>query len=156
MNLATSRRCFLACLAALLVSAGGCSALSETPRTEAADAGGRVLHLAIVPRQLPDGSDPAEQVARLLKEVAARAGGYTYIEGVKGGWIPPGEQQVVTESNDLLLVEGPPELARFLKEALRDDFAQEYPFVVSLPVRPAPMAQSASTGTVEPEVNPSD
>jgi len=156
MNAATSRRWFLACLAALLVSAGGCSALSETPRTEAADAGGRVLHLAIVPRQLPDGGDPAEQVARLLKEVAARAGGYTYIEGVKGGWIPPGEQQVVTESNDLLLVEGPPELARFLRKALRDDFAQQYPFVVSLPVRAAPMVQSASTGAVESEMNPSN
>lgn len=146
MNLATSRRCFLACLAAVLVASGGCSGLTGAPRTQAADAGDRVLHLAIVPRQLPDGGDPAERVARLLKEVAERAGGYTYVEGVRGGWIPPGERQVVTESNDLLLVEGPPELARFLRKALRDDFAQECPFVVSLPVCP----QSASPDTVEP------
>ncbi len=146
MNSAASRRRFLACLTAVLMAAGGCAPSGEVRQTSVtAEAGGeRLLHLAIVPRQLPDGGQPAQQVARLLKEVAERAGGYTYIEGVKGGWITLGEQQVVTECNDLLLVEGPPELADFLRQALRDDFAQQYPFVISLPVRRTPVAQSAS------------
>ncbi|MHC5034268.1 MAG: hypothetical protein ACYTFZ_04465 [Planctomycetota bacterium] len=112
--------------------------------------GDDLLHLAIIPRELPDGSVPKEQVAALLLEVAARAGGYTYIEEVAGGWIPPGEEQVVKELGDLLLVQGPPEIAPFLKARLRKDFDQEYPFVLSLPTQSVAVLRPVAAPKEEP------
>ena len=123
--------------AALTLGATGCAPFSRVTTTQITVqvSGERLLHLATVPRVLPDGTSPSEQVADLLEEVAERAGGYTYIEKVMGGWVPPGEDEVVEELNDLLLVQGPPELAFFLMEKLREDFKQREPFVVSLPVQ---------------------
>ena len=92
-----------------------------------------LLHLAVVPLELPDGKSTDELMSALLEDVARLAGGYTSIEKVTGGWIPPGGEQVVRESNCLLLVVGPFEVAPFLKDRLRNDFQQTYPFVISLP-----------------------
>lgn len=133
-----SRRVLVALvLGAVLAAATGCLAFPKVHQTHITVQCGsdQVLHLAIVPRELPDGSQPTEQLAQLLEEVAERAGGYTYIEKVVGGWLPPGQKEVVQEINDLLLVQGPPGLAGFLKRKLHEDFGQQYPFVVSLPVQ---------------------
>ena len=114
----------------------------------------RLLHIAAVPRVLPDGEPATEKRAELLRELAQRAGGYACIEKVLGGWVPPQKADVVEELNDLLLVDGPPEVARFLRERLHEDFGQEYPFVISLPIHavevislPAPPGAAAQPAT---------
>ena len=84
-----------------------------------------LLHVAAIPRVLPSGERPTEQLADLLAEVARKAGGYTLVENVEGGWIPPDRSKVLTELNDLLLVKGPPEVAHLLRARLREDFQQE-------------------------------
>jgi hypothetical protein len=93
-----------------------------------------LLHLAVVPLAMPDGRPCADRIPGLLERVARLAGGYTLVEQVTGGWVPPGEDQVVQESNSLLLVVGPPRVASFLKASLRTDFQQTDPFVISVPV----------------------
>ncbi|MCK4283648.1 MAG: hypothetical protein KAX44_04965 [Candidatus Brocadiae bacterium] len=133
-----SRRLFIVLAAAALMAATtGCRTCHKARRmhTSAQFSSERVLHLIVVPKELPDGRAPTQQLADLLEEVAQRAGGYTTIEKVTGGWLPPGETEVVQERNDLLLVEGPPDLAAFLMQRLREDFQQRCPFVVSLPIR---------------------
>ncbi len=131
------RRLFIVFAAAALMAAtAGCHTCHKARWTHTtAHSGDRVLHLIVVPRELPDGTAPTQQLADLLEEVARRAGGYTHIEKVTGGWLPPGEAEVVQERNGLLLVEGPPDLAAFFMQRLREDFQQRYPFVVSLPIQ---------------------
>ncbi|MHC4592504.1 MAG: hypothetical protein ACYS8L_07410 [Planctomycetota bacterium] len=138
--------------AASALGTTGCAWLNrfQTTQITVQFSGEELLHMAIVPRELPDGSRPEEQVAALLKEVAERAGGYTYIEQVAGGWVPPGEKQVIKELNDLLLVKGPPEVGPFLRVRLRKDFDQEYPFVVSLPTQSIAVVRPVAAPQGEP------
>jgi len=110
----------------------------------------RLLHIAAVPRELPDGQSASKQREALFEAVARKAGGYTCVEKALGGWLPPQKDEVMHEVNDLLLVEGPPEIAYFLRKKLHEDFRQEYPFVISLPVQsvavisaPEPTGQEA-------------
>lgn len=137
----------LVLLTLLTAATSGCAWWNKIHTTQITVqvSGDRLLHLATVPRVLPDGKESSEQVAALLEEVAQRAGGYTYIEKVMGGWIPPGGDEVMEELNDLLLVQGPPEVAPFLRARLREDFQQQYPFVISLPI------QSIAIVTLEPQ-----
>jgi len=132
-------------LLTLLVAAGlgpgGCAWFNKMQGTQITVMvpGDQLLHIAVVPKVLPDGTSAAEKTAELLARVAKRAGGYTFVEDVAGAWVPPGQDLLVRERNGLLLVAGPPELAQFLADKLREDFRQKQPFVVSLPIQ-APVA----------------
>ncbi|MHC4481507.1 MAG: hypothetical protein ACYS1C_11145 [Planctomycetota bacterium] len=138
-------------LALLLVPLPGCASLNRISTTQImVQVGGEeLLHLAVVPRELPDGRRSSAQTTELLQAVAKRAGGYTYIENVKGGWLPPGKDEVVKEDNDLLLVKGAPQLADFLKDRLRDEFEQTHPFVVSLPIQSVKILEGSGQGLIE-------
>jgi hypothetical protein len=131
-------------LAVAVAATGGCGLFNEIHQTQITVeySGDQLLHLATIPRQLPDGQRPTEQVEALLEEIAERAGGYTYIENVMGGWMPPEGEKVVEERNDLLLVKGPPEVKPYLQQRLREDFQQEMPFVISLPVQSVAVIRS--------------
>ena len=124
-------------LLALAVAAPGCALFNSVDQTQITVEmrSDQLLHLAALPRLLPDGSPATEQRDKLLDEVAELAGGYTLIDNVLGGWVPPGQKQVVEERNDLLLVKGPPEAAYLLEARLREDFQQLEPFVESLPIQ---------------------
>ncbi len=119
------------------LSASGCALWNRVQTTQISVqvAGDKLLHMAAVPRTLPDGGRPTEQLAALLKEMGEKAGGYTLIENVTGGWVPPGKTEIQVERNDLLLVAGPPSIALILRKVLRDDFKQEHPFVISVPLQ---------------------
>ena len=124
-------------LLALAVAAPGCALFNSVnqPQITVQMGSGQMLHLAALPTVLPDGSPAKEQREKLLEEVGQLAGGYTLIDNVLGGWVPPGEDGVVQERNDLLLVKGPPEAAYLLRARLLEDFQQEEPFVESLPIQ---------------------
>jgi hypothetical protein len=119
------------------LSATGCGSWNriQTTQVTVQVSGDRLLHIAAVPRILPDGERPTEQLAALLQEMGQKAGGYTLIENVMGGWIPPGQKEVVQERNDLLLVAGPPAIAYYMRVRLHNDFKQEDPFVISVPLQ---------------------
>jgi len=127
------------------LSATGCAAWNRVQTTQVTVqvSGDRLLHIAAVPRVLPNGERPTEQLAALLKEMGQKAGGYTLIENVMGGWMPPGKREMVEERNDLLLVAGPPSVAYFLRLRLVKDFKQEEPFVVSVPLQSIAVVTSA-------------
>ena len=124
--------------ACILASATGCAAANKIHNTQVIVqfSTEEVLHVACVPTVLPDGEPASAQRAALLEAVAKAAGGYTLIEDAMGGWVPPGTRTTTLEVNDLLLVKGPPELMFLLEQRLREDFGQDYPFIISLPVLP--------------------
>jgi hypothetical protein len=124
-------------LALALALSAGCALGTKVHTTTITvqTSGEELLHLAIVPRFLPNGERPTQQMADLKAELAEKAGGYTLVEEVEGGWVPPGGGGVLKEMNDLLLVKGPPAVAHVLRVRLREDFEQEYPFVLSLPIQ---------------------
>jgi hypothetical protein len=142
----------------MLPAAAGCAIGTKLQNTQiyVQVSPDEMLHMAAIPRLLPDGTRPTEQTAALLQEVAAMAGSYIYIEEVVGGWVPPGRRDVLQERNDLLLVKGPPELALFLRDRLRKDFKQELPFVVSMPILPvsARVTQAQQAGQASAEAGP--
>ena len=131
-----NRLVLLAAVAVLIVAAPGCmlGGVDQTQITVQFGSG-QMLHIAALPRVLPDGTPAKAQREKLLGEVADLAGGYTLIDNVLGGWVPPGQEGVVQERNDLLLLEGPPEGAYLLRARLLEDFQQKEPFVVSLPIQ---------------------
>lgn len=147
-------RCAL--VLALFVSVGlgttGCMLWSKVQPTQITVEvrANRFLHIAAVPRQLPNGERPTKQLEALLDDVSRRAGGYTLIESVAGGWLPPGQTEVVREENDLLLVEGPPEMSIVLKARIAKDFQQQYPFVISIPVEAITLIQQTSASGAAP------
>ena len=132
-----SRLALLAALLTLLAAAPGCALWNSYDQTKVVVqmGSGEMLHLAAVPRVLPDGTRPKEQLDALLKDVAKMAGGYTLIDNVLGGWLPAGQETVIEERNDLLLVKGPPEVAYLLRARLAEDFQQVEPFVESVPIQ---------------------
>jgi len=147
-------------LALVLVGAAGCSTLNKQANTYIrVDYGGEnMLHLAVIPRVLPQGQ-PADQVRdALLEDVASAAGGYTYIERVIGAWKPKPTKATRKQVDDLLIVAGKPELALMLNRRLREDFKQSSPFVLSLPIQavrlvrvaPAPMGEPAAASAAQP------
>ncbi len=149
----------------LMLTGTGCTPIGRitTTQIQVQVSGERLLHLATVPRVLPDGGPVDELVAELLEAVAMRAGGYTYIEKVMGAWVPPGTKDIIKEENDLLLVAGPPEMGFWLRQRLHRDFDQEEPFVISLPIQsiavvklspPPAQVKSETTETGGPTVRP--
>ncbi len=144
--------CVLLMLALVALAAPGCMLGTDMHTTQISVQvrGDELLHMAILPRYLPDGERSAQQTGELLAEVARLAGGYTLIEQVQGGWVPPGAREVVTEQNDLLLVRGRPELAELLKARLHEEFRQEYPFVISLPLQSIAVVQASARGAHRP------
>lgn len=133
---------------AAALSATGCGSWNRVQTTQVTVqvSGDRLLHIAAVPRLLPNGERPTEQLAALLKEMSERAGGYTLIENVMGGWVPPGKKEIVEERNDLLLVAGPPEVAYYLRERLHGNFKQEHPFVISVPLQSIAFVRATLSG----------
>jgi len=132
-----NRLVLLVAVVALVVSAPGCAFFNRVnqPQITVQMGSGQLLHVAVLPRVLPDGTSAEEQRNKLLEEVAELAGGYTLIDNVLGGWVPPGQKAVMQERNDLLLVKGPFEAGYLLKARLLQDFQQEVPFVESIPVQ---------------------
>jgi GAF domain-containing protein len=133
---------------AMVLGSTGCAWMNRVSETRIVVqfSGDQLLHVAILPRRLPDGSEPTKQLKALLDEMAERAGGYTYIPQVVGGWRPPGEKATVEQTCDLLLVKGPPEIAYVIDARLREDFGQKEPVVVSLPIQAiavVPLLQAA-------------
>jgi hypothetical protein len=83
--------------------------------------------LFVVPEQLPSGADSTAQRAELESWLVSRAGGFTEIEGVRGGWMAP-DGAVVTERNRLYLVTVPKNGASFradLNNRIVEDFDQQ-------------------------------
>jgi hypothetical protein len=132
-----NRLVVLVALAVLIAAAPGCALFNRVnqPQITVQFGSGQMLHIAVLPRALPDGTSAEAQRNKLLEEIAGLAGGYTLIDNVLGGWIPPGQKDVVQERNDLLLVKGPPQAAYLLRARLMQDFKQEVPFVESLPIQ---------------------
>jgi len=129
--------CFVVMMGVLLASAG-CAAGNKIHNTQVIVqfSTDEVLHIACVPTRLPDGEPATAQRTALLEAVTQAAGGYTLVEETMGGWMVPGTRRVQSEVNDLLLVKGPPDLAMLLEKMLHEDFQQDVPFVISLPVLP--------------------
>jgi hypothetical protein len=103
--------------------------------------GDQLLFMAVIPRLLPDGTTSTAKKAALLEDVAKRAGGYTLAEEQVGAWVPAAGKEAVKEVNDVLWVAGTPDVGVFLYEKLRDDFDQQQPFVLAIPLQ-APMVLS--------------
>lgn len=125
-------------LALVIAGATGCgSFLNKAQNTyiSVQTNGDRLLHVAVIPRTLPDGQPSDKQRDALLKDVVEVAGGYTYIERVMGAWKPDPKAETQKEMDDLLLVAGPPELGMLILQRLKVDFKQRAPFVVSLPTQ---------------------
>lgn len=104
-------------VAALLVAASLCGCSMNRP----------ARYLFVVPEQLPDGTDSTPQRTQLEGWLVQRAGGFTEIEGVRGGWLAPGGE-TVTESNRLYLVTVPSGKKRFreeLRQQIIGDLKQE-------------------------------
>ena len=133
-----TRAVLVVVLALVVAGATGCgSFLNKAANTyiSVQTNGDRLLHIAVIPRTLPDGQPADKQRDALLKDVIEVAGGYTYIERVMGAWKPDPKAETVKEMDDLLLVAGPPELGMLLKQRLNQDFKQRTPFVLSLPTQ---------------------
>jgi hypothetical protein len=132
-----SRIVLLVAVVVVVVAAPGCALFNSLnqPQIIVQMSSRKVLHVAALPRVLPDGRSADEAREKLLNEVAEQAGGYTLIDNVLGGWVPPGNETAVQERNDLLLVRGGPELAFLLRARLLEDFQQQVPFVESVPLQ---------------------
>ena len=140
-------------LALVVAGATGCgSFLNKAQNTyiSVQTNGDRLLHIAVIPRTLPDGQPSDKQRDALLKDVIEVAGGYTYIERVMGAWKPDPKAETVNEMDDLLLVAGPPELGMLLRQRLAQDFKQRTPFVLSLPTQSPQLFRA----TPQPENGP--
>jgi hypothetical protein len=125
-------------LALVVALTSGCAALNSQKSTAiyVQFSGNDMLHVAIIPRVLPDGQPAAKQRDALLKDVADVAGGYTLIERVTSTWKSKGSSgAAMKEADDLLLVEGPAVLGAGLRQRLHDDFGQPSPYVLSLPIQ---------------------
>jgi hypothetical protein len=130
----------LVCVAALAGSSG-CAWFNKSQGMQITIMvpGDQMLFMAVIPRLLPDGTVSTEKKAALLKDVAARAGRYTLAEEQVGAWVPAAGKEAVKEVNDVLWVAGTPALGLYLYEKLRDDFNQQEPFVIAIPLQ-APIA----------------
>ncbi len=137
-------RAFLVVLALTVAAMAGCGTLNTQKNTyiQVQYSGQRMLHIAIIPRTLPDGQPAAKERDALLKDVADVAGGYTLIPSVMSSWKQEGGPDVAKEeADDLLMVAGVPELGMGLRQRLHDDFGQASPFVLSLPIQDVRVAQ---------------
>lgn len=144
MGRLSARACLVVVLALSAAATAGCGTLNTQKNTTilVQFSGERMLHLAIIPRVLPDGQPAAKERDALLKDVADVAGGYTLIPRVMRAWKQPGSPEAAKEeADDLLLVAGVPELNMGLRQRLHDDFGQTTPFVLSLPVQSIRVAQ---------------
>jgi hypothetical protein len=115
--------------------------------------GDQLLFMAVIPRLLPDGTVSTEKKAAFLKKVAEKAGGYTLAEEQVGAWVPAVGKEAVKEVNDVLWVAGTPDLGQFLYESLKDDFDQQQPFVLAIPLQ-APMVLSPRNLAGQPAPRP--
>ncbi len=132
-------------LALAVAAMAGCGTLNTMKSTyiTVQYSGTRMLHLAIIPRTLPDGTPSAKERDALLKDVADVAGGYTLVPRVMSSWKQEGTPDAAKEeADDLLIVAGVPELGMGLKQRLHDDFGQKMPFVLSLPIQDVRVAQA--------------
>lgn len=130
-----ARRALALVLTGLLCGTAGCgwNRYSQT-RITVKFSGDDLLHLALIPRELPDGSPCDAQREKLMKEMGQAAEVWGIIEKVSAGQsTDEGETEV--RPADLLMVAGPPELAYALRNRLRRDFKQKRPWVVSLPTQ---------------------
>jgi hypothetical protein len=134
----------LVVLSLTVAVSAGCGTLNTQKNTyiSVQCSGDRMLHLAIIPRVLPDGQPAAKERDALLKDVADVAGGYTLVERVMSAWKQPDSPEAAKqEADDLLIVAGVPELGMGLRQRLHDDFGQTSPFVLSLPIQSIRVAQ---------------
>jgi hypothetical protein len=151
-----SARAVLVVVLCLSVAAmAGCGTLNTQKNTyiSVQCSGDRMLHMAIIPRVLPDGQPAAKQRDALLKDLADAAGGYTLIERVMSAWKQDDSSEAAKQTaDDLLLVAGPPQLGPGLRQRLHDDFGQSSPFVLSLPIQSVQVVQAMpnAPGTGEP------
>ncbi len=109
----------IACLLlALFVS--GCATSPPATRT-----------LFVVPATLPDGRASDAERAELERWLVDRAGGYTELGEVRGGWKSP-TGEVVTETNRLYLIsvsDKPGLFEKELRERIVRDFHQQEAYV---------------------------
>jgi len=88
-------------------------------------------YLFVVPEQLPSGAPSDPQRAELEGWLVERAGGFTEIEGVRGGWRAP-DGSVVTEGNRLYLVtvgEHPRRFRSEVRARVIEDFDQQEAYI---------------------------
>ena len=137
MSGAALRRSLTVLVVAISLAAFGCMLGSRVNTTQISVqfSGERMLHIVGVPRTLPDGTPTTKQLTALLSELSKAPGGYTLIQGVANGFTPPGQQQSVQETTDLLFVMGSPQMKLYLERKLYEEFKQEYPLVISVPLQ---------------------
>jgi len=125
------RRCFrMIALCALLAASGGCgwNRFNQTSIIVRFSSD-KLLHVALLPRELPDGRPALALRAELLEELGENQP-WVLIERTTA--LLPGAP---ARPADLLLVEGPPQLGFRLREKLREDFQQKQPWVIGLPTQ---------------------
>ncbi len=93
-------RTMVVMLALTVAAMAGCGTLNTMKNTYVTVqfSGQDMLHLAIIPRTLPDGTPAAKQRDALLKDVADVAGGYTLVPSVMSAWKPKGSAKAAVKS----------------------------------------------------------
>jgi hypothetical protein len=120
-----------AILLLLIVSGCGWNRANVTT-IEVLYSGRNMLHVAVLPRVLPDGSSSREQSEQLLKELTDGRASYTFMEKAVGDWRRLEDDSLKDMPSDLLIVQGPPALNTFLTSRLATDFKVKEPMVVSI------------------------
>jgi hypothetical protein len=136
----------------LFLLAPGCALKPRTHRTNLTYTfpGHTMVHMAVVPPLLADGSS-AEPVRGELLDVLAREGfSYTLVEEAVGDWRRMEDESIRDMRSDLLVVHGPPILMEMLHAWLTEKFAVEEPLLVSIPDA-SPLTQRAARSTRRPD-----
>ena len=120
----------------LLAAAQGCG-WNHTSQTiiSVRFSGEDLLHVALVPRTLPDGTPATKQREALVAELTGLTGAVAFLSSVQAATVAAAGEEPVRSDADMLMVEGAPEVAFALRRRLREDFQQERPWVVSVPTQ---------------------